>query len=292
VKVALVLGSGGARGYAHIGVIEELEARGHQVAVVSGSSMGALVGGVYAAGQLAELKEIALGLSRLDMVRLMDPAINKAGLIEGKRVLGRLHQVVGNARIEDFAIPFFAVASDLVAGKEVWFDSGPLIAAIRASIAIPTVFSPVVIDDRVLVDGGVLNPLPVTPTLAHRCDAIIGVSLFARRQHPMTVPEAVPHHGLPSIIEETIGKLLPNHDESRKSLFGELPPDLDLFNATLMSLDLMQATIQQSRLGVNFPDVLIEVPVDVAHGMEFDRAEELIALGRDLAQQAFDKAGL
>lgn len=156
--VSLVLGSGGARGYAHIGAIEEIERRGYEIVSVSGSSMGALVGGMYVAGKLPEYKEWVVSLNWMRVVRLLDFTLSR-GAIRGDRIFVQLTKILGALNIEDLQIDFTAVAADIAHQKEVWFQKGSLIEAIRASVAVPGLFTPVIQDGRVLVDGGVLLSL-------------------------------------------------------------------------------------------------------------------------------------
>ncbi|MGH8122387.1 MAG: patatin-like phospholipase family protein [Rudaea sp.] len=177
--VSLVLGSGGARGYAHIGAIEELKAQGYDIRSVAGSSMGALVGGIYAAGKLDEYRDWARALQRLDVLRLLDWTFSGGGFIKGDRVIEQIKNLIGDIRIEDLPISYTAVAVDLYAQREVWFSRGPLFDAIRASIAIPTVFRPHHYEGRTLVDGGLLNPVPMTPTLRDRTDCTIAIDVNA-----------------------------------------------------------------------------------------------------------------
>ncbi|MDY7102108.1 MAG: patatin-like phospholipase family protein [Actinomycetota bacterium] len=177
VTVALALGSGGARGYAHIGVIDVLTERGFDVAVVAGSSMGALVGGLYAAGRLDPFTEWVRGLTRFDVLRMLDASLSAPGVIRAEKVIGRVREIVDGALIEDLSVPFTATATDLWARREVWIQRGPLDVAVRASIAIPGVFTPVVSDGRLLVDGGLMNPVPIAPTTAVPTDATIAVDL-------------------------------------------------------------------------------------------------------------------
>jgi len=178
-SVSLVLGSGGARGYAHIGVIEELVAQGFEIRSVAGSSMGALVGGVYAAGQLAAFRDWVKPLQRFDVLRLLDWTISGGGLIKGDRIIDKLRELIGEVNIEDLPIAYTAVAVDLMSQREVWFSRGPLFDAIRASIAIPTVLRPHYYEGRTLVDGGLLNPVPITPTLRDLTDSTIAVDINA-----------------------------------------------------------------------------------------------------------------
>jgi NTE family protein len=177
--ISLVLGSGGARGYAHIGAIEELVAQGLSIRSVAGSSMGALVGGVYAAGQLESYRDWVMALQRFDVLRMLDWTFSGGGLIKGDRIIDKLREVIGDIRIEDLPISYTAVAVDLLAQREVWFSRGSLFDAIRASIAIPTVLRPHRYEGRLLVDGGLLNPVPITPTLRDLTDCTIAVDVNA-----------------------------------------------------------------------------------------------------------------
>ena len=153
-RVAVALGSGGARGYAHIGALEVLAERGHEIVTIAGTSMGALVGSFAASGRMEVLKEWALSLSQRDLLRLVDPSLGGPGVVRAERIINRIGDMLADSQIEDFPIPFTAVATDLDARREVWFQRGPADVAIRASIAMPGVIHPVVVDGRMLVDGG------------------------------------------------------------------------------------------------------------------------------------------
>lgn len=176
-RVALALGSGGARGYAHIGVIEVLAERGYEIVDVAGTSMGALVGGLHAAGSLPAFTEWARSLTSRELLRLLDPSLRAPGAIRAEKVLGAVSELLDGALIEDLPIRFTAVATDLLARKEVWFQEGPVAAAIRASIALPSFITPVVINGRLLADGGLMNPLPIAATLATHADLTLAVTL-------------------------------------------------------------------------------------------------------------------
>ena len=178
--VSLVLGSGGARGYAHIGVIETLLEHGYEIKSVSGSSMGSLIGGLYTCGKLDVFKEWILGLDLLDVAKLVDFSFTGTGIIQVDKVFHVIEEMIGDVMIEDLPIPFTSVATDLIKQKEVWIQKGRLIDAIRASIAIPTVFTPKKVAERYLIDGGVLNPLPIAPTVADDTDSTIAVNLSAK----------------------------------------------------------------------------------------------------------------
>ena len=176
--VSLVLSSGGARGLAHIGAVQCLEERGYRIRYISGSSMGALVGGMYAAGELSNYEGWVKALRRKDVVQLLDFGWGRGGgLFRGERIIDALRELIGEHLIEELSIGFTAVATDLRRQREVWLDKGPLFAAIRASIAVPLVFSPVIVGNQVLIDGGVLSPLPIAPTLNDDSNLIIAVDV-------------------------------------------------------------------------------------------------------------------
>ena len=188
-RVALVLGAGGARGYAHIGVIEEIERRGYDIACIAGCSMGAVVGGIYAADKLPVYRQWIESLDYLDVLRLVDVSF-RLGAIRGEKVFGQIHKIVGDLNIEDLRIPYTAVATDLTHQQEIWFQEGCLHQAMRASAAIPSLFTPVMQGNRMLVDGGLLNPLPIVPVVSSHCDLIMAVNLNS------TTPS---HYRLPTI---------------------------------------------------------------------------------------------
>ncbi|MBT9237992.1 patatin-like phospholipase family protein [Pseudomonas inefficax] len=186
-RVALVLGSGGARGYAHIGVIEEIERRGYDIACIAGCSMGAVIGGIYAAGKLEEYRNWIESLDYLDVLRLVDVSF-RLGAIRGDKVFGQIRKIVGEINIEQLRIPYTAVAADLTNQQEIWFQEGCLHQAMRASAAIPSLFTPVMQGNRMLVDGGILNPLPIVPVVSSHCDLIIAVNLNATNQKQYQLP--------------------------------------------------------------------------------------------------------
>ncbi len=196
--VSLVLGSGGARGYAHVGVIRALEERGYEIKGIAGCSMGSLIGGFYAAGKLDEFEEWVSTLSYLDVLKLVDLSLLSSGAIRGDKVFSLLSEMLGSVKIEQLKIPYTAVATDLTNQKEVWFNSGPLEQAIRASCSIPSVVRPVVMGNRLLVDGGVLNPLPIAASIAVHADHIIAVDLSA--DVPMPEGTLKETHGLPRFV--------------------------------------------------------------------------------------------
>jgi len=187
-RVGLALGGGGARGYAHIGVIEVLTEQGFDVVAVAGSSMGALVGGLYAAGQLEPYAGWVRTIGQRDILRLLDPRLRGPGAIAAEKVMARVGELIGDARIEDLAVPFTAVATDLLARRAVWFQRGPLQQAIRASIALPPAITPVMVAGRLLSDGGLMDPVPIAPIASAAVDLIVAVSLNGLRSNGFPAP--------------------------------------------------------------------------------------------------------
>ncbi|WP_137885529.1 patatin-like phospholipase family protein [Pseudomonas sp. 2FE] len=205
-RVALVLGSGGARGYAHIGAIEELERRGYDIACIAGCSMGAVIGGIYATGKLKEYREWIESLDYLDVLRLLDVSF-RLGAIRGEKVFGKIREIVGEIKIEDLRIPYTAVATDLTNQQEIWFQEGCLHQAMRASAAIPSLFTPVIQGKRVLVDGSLLNPLPIIPVVSSHCDLIIAVNLNSTNQKQYQLPVIERPPAIKSRIDLLMGSL-------------------------------------------------------------------------------------
>ncbi|MBU2875183.1 patatin-like phospholipase family protein [Marinobacter salexigens] len=192
--VALTLGSGGARGYAHIGAIEVLAERDYNIVAISGCSMGALVGGMYAAGKMQDYKDWVTGLGQFDVLKLLDLTFNSVGAIRGEKIFSVVREMLGDTRIENLPLHYTAVATDLLAHKEIWFQEGPLDRAIRASVAIPSVVTPMVLDGRVLVDGALLNPLPIIPTISAHADLVFAVNLSGEEDRRQRLPDAAFMH--------------------------------------------------------------------------------------------------
>lgn len=284
-NVRLVLGSGGARGMAHIGVIEELEKEGFIVKEVAGCSMGAIVGGLYCAGHLTEYKHWLVSLSRFDVFKLLDFTLSTQGFVKGDRVFKAIEQLIGEHEIEKFPIPFTAVASDLTTRQELYFRSGSLFKALRASIAIPTVFTPVIDGQRQLVDGGVLNPLPLNLVTREEGDWLVAVNLNAN------VPE-VKKNSEPIAVNEEKGAYLRMIDQFKTQLFRfdskaeETVEKLGLFDILNKSYDLTQDRLTELMIEVHKPDLVIDISRDACGVFEFYRANEIIEVGR----KAFKKA--
>lgn len=187
--VALTLGSGGARGYAHIGAIEVLAERGYNIVAISGCSMGSLIGGMYSAGKMQDYKDWVTGLGQFDVLKLLDLTFNSVGAIRGEKIFSVVREMLGDTRIENLPLHYTAVATDLLAHKEIWFQEGPLDRAIRASVAIPSVVTPLVYGGRVLVDGALLNPLPIVPTISSHADLVVAVNLSGEDDRREKIPD-------------------------------------------------------------------------------------------------------
>ncbi|AWE41905.1 MULTISPECIES: patatin-like phospholipase family protein [unclassified Actinobaculum] len=384
MRIALVLGSGGARGYAHIGVIDELKDRGHEIVTIAGTSMGAVIGGLEAAGGLPGFSQWAQSLTYFSMLRQMDVTLTGAGMVKAARIIEKIDEFCGKACIEDLPIPFTAVATDITARREVWFQRGPLSSAIRASMALPGFITPVIMNDHILVDGGVYNPVPVAPTFAVPSDLTVAVSLGGRQGLPepsMSNADAADvrtdaevetgHYDMADkhgdaehsgqTLEEVSNRL--SEVEGTDEVEGRIPEDLNAeisgpegvvdarrangfrylqeleriaesgrwqlprevlreFSSRFtvpragesaeataetvaealvapstsevlhMSLTAMQEMIERFRVAVTPVNVQITVPRSAASTYDFHRAQEIIPVGRQLAREAFDAAGI
>ena len=315
VRCALALGAGGARGYAHIGVIQALEERDFEIVNIAGSSMGALVGGLYAAGKLDAYTDWVTTLSQLDVLRLLDVSLTKPGMIRAEKVFARMRDLLAGVQIEDLAIPFTAVATDLLAGKAIWFQRGPVETAVRASIAMPGVFTPLMLNGRVLVDGGLTDPVPVAATAAAHAEVTIAVDLGGDRAvSPDGAParetaEARPieewaerfRHGAANVFDRDLVRSLLNRMGGQSSSDHDgpdapapeepeaWPSGLGRFDVMNQSLEAMQHLLTRYRLAGDQPDVLITVPKDACRALDFHRASDMIALGRELTFAALDR---
>jgi len=317
-RVALVLGSGGARGYAHIGVIDELERRGYEIVAIAGCSMGAVIGGVHAAGQLKGYRDWVTQLDYFDVLRLVDVTWSPMGAMRASKVMARLGGLIGEREIEDLSIPFTAVATDLKRQREVWFQTGSLLRAIRASMAVPGLITPVHQGDQVLVDGGLLNPLPIIPTVASHADLILAVNATAQTHQPVTLEELLPDAEAAEEREREarleaegrgLGEWFNGVRDRAQKMFGngsdngseaswdeeKTPPGRDSVRAwgkldiMLTSFEITQAALAKYKVAGYPPDVLVEIPKTVCGAYEFHRANALICLGRHLAAQALDR---
>lgn len=285
--VSLVLGSGGARGLAHIGVIDTLHDYDYEIHDIAGSSIGALIGGIFAAGELDTFTRWVSVLERRDVIQLLDFSFRRSGLLKGERIISVLKKLIGDRNIEELPIAFTAVATDVYEQKEIWMNRGPLFDALRASIAIPTIFTPHDYQGRRLLDGGLINPIPIAPTLAYRTDITIAVNLSAKPEPGLEAQRfrgAGP--GYRADYSRRIGQFiqaLPWMQVWRES------NDLGFFDVVAKSMDTMQNTIARFKLAVHSPDVIIEIPRNVCAFFEFHRARELIEIGRQRADEVLGK---
>lgn len=288
-SISLVLGSGGARGHAHIGVIRAIEERKLSIRSISGASMGAVIGGIYAAGELDTYNKWAMNLRKSDVVKLLDFSFTWTSIFKGERIIAVLKDLIGDRQIEDLPIAFTAVATAIEEQREVWLNRGSLFDAIKASTAVPGVFSPVEINGRHLVDGGIVNPIPIAPTLNDATDLTIAVNLSGTADHIPASPEetdneSTPDDGYRAAIGRFIGGLMENDDEVEK------PPDaVDLLT---QSIDVMQGAIARLKLAAYAPDIVIDIPRDACSFFEFHRASEMEELGYKNTIAALENAKL
>jgi len=284
--VSLVLGGGGARGLAHIGVIQWLTENGYDIRSIAGSSMGALVGGIYAAGKLQVYADWVSALERMQVVRLLDLAFGRAGLFKGDRIVGVLRELIGDFAIEDLPISFTAVATDLGSGEEVWLREGKLFDAIHASIATPLIFTPFEHGGKKLLDGSLVNPVPIAPTLNDTTELTVAVNLSGPSELRTSPPPSAP---VPDrkVYRRRIRAFIEGLHPSRVPA----APTHGVFDIALASMDAMQNTIARLRLAAYSPDVMVDIPRNACGFHEFWRAEELIAIGRERTAQAFAATG-
>lgn len=301
IATSLVLGSGGSRGLAHIGVIRCLQDRGYDIRTIAGSSIGALIGGIHAAGKLDRYVDWVGAMQRSDVLRLLDLSFGGDAIFKGDRVISAMRELIGEHDIESLPIGFTAVATDLSHGssnREVWFNRGPLFDAIRASMSVPTIFAPVRLGSRLLLDGGIVNPVPIGPTLNSLSDISVAVDLNGR-------PETIRPSGgaaalgasinpsMASIYRERLGAFLerwwPVEDEKSGVVATKIAEEKVGFTDILMrSTEAMQASITQFRLAATPPSVLIHIPRNLCGFFDFHRATELIDFGYQRASVAMD----
>jgi NTE family protein len=279
--VSLVLGSGGARGFAHIGVIRWMTERGMKIESIAGSSMGALIGGIYGAGKLDVYTDWVRALEKKDVLRLLDFTFGRPGLLKGEKIISYLKKLVGDVNIEELPISFTAVATDIQAEKEVWIDQGPLFDAIRASIGIPPLFTPFKYQGRILVDGGLLNPIPIAPTARDRTDLTIAVNLSGKGKIPDIAKTAKKRRA--AGWKKYHASILEFIEELQEKFASEKEEEIGLFGVVSQSMDTMQATIARFQIASHSPDVIVEIPKASCTFLEFDRADDLIAIGYHMA---------
>lgn len=296
-KVGLALGGGAARGWSHIGVLEALLEAGIEPVAVAGTSMGALVGGAYAAGRLGTLRKWAEALDRKAMVSLLDISLSRGGVVDGQRIQNHLEELGIGQPIESFPVAFAAVATDLADGSEIWLKKGPAAAAIRASIAMPGIFSPVLLDGRWLIDGGLINRVPVSTCRALGADFVIAVSvsegLLGRRREKLRAGLGVDEEAVRAArVAQLLGQVPAGLRNPAERILPYLvkggPQSPGYFDVLINALNIMQERITRSRLAGEPPHVMIAPQVASINLLEFDRAGEAIAAGRAAAERTID----
>ena len=278
--VALVLSSGGARGLAHIGAIEEFEAQGYRITSIAGCSMGALIGGVYATGKLAEFREWMKTIDKKKMMELTDFSFSLNHVAKGTRIIGAIMEFVPDVAIEDLPIPYCAVATDWKSGREVVFREGSLFEAIRASISLPSFYEPVQRDGMILIDGGVTNPIPMNRVVRHEGDILVGIDVSGHdykaqweKQHELAERRK---------RSKSLSQQLLNH---------LIPDNLD-FNYYTMLSRVSSIMIRQNSLlmaQLTNPDILVDIQMSRYGSFDYDKSEKLIAIGRKKTHEAILK---
>ena len=285
--VSLVLGSGGARGLAHIGIIYWLNKNGYKIKSISGSSIGALVGGMYAAGKLDVYTKWVMALEKIDVIRLLDISFARRGLIKGNRIIDVLREMIGDCHIESLPISYTAVATDLHNQQEVWFNRGSLFDAIRASIAIPTIFTPHNYMGKQFLDGSLVNPVPIAPTLHDETDITIAVDLNGKIH---LEPDAPPNTGNNLNLGNENGngyhqRIIQFINNMQSKQPASTTKDLTLYEIIAKSMETMQAKITRLQLAAYSPDAVIVIPSNACTFYEFYRAKELISIGYQKARK-------
>ncbi|MCW8873906.1 MAG: patatin-like phospholipase family protein [Xanthomonadales bacterium] len=297
--IALVLGGGAARGWAHIGVIHELAKMGVKPDMVIGTSVGSIVGGAYASGNLEQFEEWISGLGRVDIIRLLDAKMTGGGFLQGNSLMAAIKKRIGDPRIEDLDIPFACVATELGTGREIWLREGSLLDACRASIALPGMFAPSRMkEDKLLLDGGLVNPVPVSLARAMGGDVVIAVNLngdligrhfFIHSGDEISDEECdralAEIEEKDTVIAKWAAKMKTGFgvrlDSYISSLRKKESPDPGLFDVIAGSIDIMQDRITRSRMAGEPPDIHITPLLSHVGLMEFDRAKESIREGRE-----------
>lgn len=284
-NVALVLSSGGARGFAHIGAIKVLERNGFTITSVAGTSMGALVGGVYASGRLKEFEEWVSGLDIMEVLRLTDITLSSKGFVKGTRVIEKLRDIVHDHDIEDLPIPYCAVATDVIRGCERIFTSGSLFNAIRASISIPTFFQPFRMDDNYYVDGGLVNPIPINRVSRREGDVLVVVNVNAD----------IPHVRIETPMQEEnrakgyLRRIRNINDHAGRHIPKNNKDDIGILNLNNRSISIMLNQIASLTLLNNHVDIMVQVSKESFGTYDFYKAAEIIKEGENAATLALEE---
>lgn len=290
-NVALVLSSGGARGMAQIGAIEVLEERGYQITSIAGCSIGSIIGGAYACGALPEFKEWVCGVEKVDILKMMDFIVSTKGLIKGAKVLQRMQEIFPDRPIEELPLPLTIISTDITNHKEIVHHTGSLYDAIRASISVPSVMSPVQKDDIEIVDGGIINPIPIDRVQRSEEDMVVAVDLnHPGEYHKPTKTqlqqqeENQKQNKLQEFINETWSELFPQKDVKEKK-----SKSLSYFELITSSLWVLQEKVTALYIEKYQPEVLINISRYSSDIFTFYKAKELIAYGRRETEKALDE---
>lgn len=289
-KVGLVLSSGGARGITQIGVIKELEANGFEITAIAGSSIGALIGGLYLTNSLDEYVEWVRKLKQFDVFQLMDFSLSGKGFLKAKKVFSHLEKWLSGYKIEDLPIPFSVVATDIIKKEEVVFTKGFLIDAIRASVSIPNIIQPHKVDGRFLYDGGVVNPIPLNRLQNGGDELIVAVDLNAYD------PTFSPEHMWGENVQKTSKKIeAAFYEEWLRKWFPKDSPvrtktaDPGFFSTTTGIIDVMQLSLSKAAIELHPPDILVHIPQNLCSTFEFHKSDDLIAFGRKKMAEALSQ---
>jgi len=282
--ISLALGSGGARGYAHIGVIEELEKQDYKIKSIAGSSMGALIGGLYAVGKLDEFKKWVLRLDYYDIYKLIKLSSVQGGLIDASQVFDKIALMIGDVNIEDLPIKYTAVATNLTTQQEVLFTKGKLIDAIRASIAIPTIFAAVIKDDMILVDGGVINPLPINVIALDDTDLKIAVNMDANIENKYIINIPKEYKTSEEILYERFTKFIEKAEayvpEQLLKIKDTQTSNKDIFFILGRTVDIAQRVLSKYSMQNYKADIIINIPRESCEFYEFTKAYKMIEIGK------------
>ena len=283
-NVALVLSAGGARGFAHIGAIKVLEQHGYTITSVAGTSMGALVGAIYASGQLQEFEEWVRTLDVMEVLKLTDITLSSKGFVKGKKVIEKMKEIVPERSIEDLHIPYSAVATDIIRGQEKVFTEGNLFNAIRASISIPTFFQPCQIGDDFYVDGGLVNPIPINRVLRNRRDLLVVVNVNADIPH-----EPIEESNETRNDSEFLKRIRKIRSKSDRHIPENVKDEIGIFNLNNRSISIMLNQIAALTLKNYKVDIKVELSRDSYGTYDFYKASEIISSGEKAALMALER---
>lgn len=277
-KIALVLSGGGARGLAHIGAIETLESHGYEITSIAGCSMGALIGGMYAAGKLPEVKDWVLALDRRKVLSLVDFSLSLTHLVKGDRVMEALKEIVPDVNIEDLPIPYTAVATDWNSGKEVVFDHGSLYDAIRASISIPLFLNPVRREDMLLVDGGLVNSLPLNRVVRHSGDLLFGINVSTHDyQGELLMQQFVERKLLSKSMPAAVMNRIMKHFEGI---------NINYVTLLMRTIAIMLEQNTRQQILISRPDLVVQMPMKRYGVFDFDKAAAILQIGKHKTSRA------